>query len=96
MTLTEAQRKALRKGRKIGAPLGGRAVMEKPAPTSCRHCRLMGYTRWAQHLGHLGFAATMRRSPTALHSVEEKIRQANKENGWRRPQMGRPATWNGE
>ena len=42
-------------GRAIGASLGGKALIAKPAPDDCEWCKAHGYTSWHQHLGHLGF-----------------------------------------
>lgn len=72
--MTEKQRLALAAGRKAGAAAGGRAAMAKAAPETCETCAIQGYSRWSQHLGHLGFAAVMLDNPTALHSLEGKIR----------------------
>ncbi len=58
--------------------MGGRAATSKPAPADCEHCRFCGYTRWAQHIGHMGFSAVMMDHPTALHMVEQKIKAANR------------------
>jgi hypothetical protein len=35
---------------------------------------MMRYTRWAQHIGHIGWRQTMLESPQALHSLREKIK----------------------
>ena len=41
---------------------GGLAVSHKPAPSDCEHCSRNGHTRWHQHIGHLGFAAYLRKT----------------------------------
>lgn len=53
---------------------GGLATAAKPAPKDCRHCQMMGYTSWMQHIGHLGFAAMLLKSPSAAHIVRAKIK----------------------
>jgi len=68
------------KGRKQGARLGGKAVSAKPAPADCGHCKMMEYTNWMQHIGHLGFRAVMENNPTALHSLRKKIKGNGKAN----------------
>lgn len=68
----------LAEGRRKGASLGGKALIDKPAPADCPRCQMCGYTRWHQHIGHLGFEAVMRYHPSALHSLREKIRGGSK------------------
>lgn len=75
--LSEAQLAALAKGRKIGASAGGRAVARKPAPEDCGHCRMMGYTSWMQHLGHLAARKLLQDHPTAISHVFQIIRARN-------------------
>lgn len=42
-------------GRRIGAPLGGKAVVTKTPPTKCPRCgRPMEGRVWHSYLGHLG------------------------------------------
>jgi len=51
MTIQEA----FARGRKIGAPLGGRAVADKEPPPCCPRCGLSMQGRsWHSYLGHLG------------------------------------------
>ena len=46
---------ALALGRKIGAPLGGRAVSSKTPPSTCPRCGFpMAGRPWHSYLGHLG------------------------------------------
>jgi len=53
MTMTRAE--ALARGRRIGAPLGGRAVAKKKPPKVCPECGLsMAGRSWHSYLGHLG------------------------------------------
>lgn len=53
--MTEQQRAALRRGRAIGAPLGGRAVASKQPPAACPICgRSMAGRSWHSYLGHRG------------------------------------------
>jgi hypothetical protein len=45
----------LAKGRRIGAPLGGKAVATKTPPNRCPRCgRSMKGRVWHSYLGHLG------------------------------------------
>ena len=59
--------------------LGGQAVKDRPIPSDCRSCARKGYTRWHQHLGHLGAAEFYRRYRVvpALTSQWAIIRRAD-------------------
>lgn len=63
------------RGRRIGAPLGGKAAMGKAAPTDCAHFRMKGYTSWAQHLGHLAAQSLLENHPSAISYVRGIIRK---------------------
>jgi len=53
--MTQRQRAALAKGRRIGAAAGGRAVATKVPPASCPKCGAsMAGRSWHSYLGHLG------------------------------------------
>lgn len=66
------------RGRMKGSSPGGRATSRKPAPADCDHCRLLGYTSWMQHIGHLGFRAVLDDYPEALHSLRPKIKRTGR------------------
>lgn len=80
MAISEAQAAALARGRRMGSSLGGQAAAQKAAPRGCGHCKVMGYTSWMQHLGHLGFQAVMRDNPGALHSIRDKVRKTGRQS----------------
>ena len=67
--VSKAFQDAVKNGRK-----GGLATAKRKAPQDCAHCRMMGYTSWMQHIGHLGFAAMLLKSPQAAHIVRAKIK----------------------
>lgn len=53
--ISSAQRAALARGRRLGAPLGGRAVANKTPPDECPRCgKSMEGRAWHSYLGHLG------------------------------------------
>lgn len=67
--IRDAHEANVRNGRK-----GGLQTALRKAPANCRHCQMMGYTSWMQHIGHKGFAAMLRKNPSAAHIVRAKIR----------------------
>jgi hypothetical protein len=66
------------RGRMKGSSLGGQSTARKPAPADCERCRLLGYTSWMQHIGHLGFRAVLHDYPEALHSLRPKIKRTGR------------------
>jgi hypothetical protein len=81
---------ALERGRKKGAPLGGRAVKGKTPPDTCLRCgRSMAGRRWHSYLGHLG-----------LHGLADKYFGGDIEAAQKRLRQNAlarqdPAPWNG-
>lgn len=63
-------------GRKLGASLGGKALISKSAPADCEWCKSHGYTSWHQHLGHLGFARYL--TTISRPSIRYKIKMTGR------------------
>jgi hypothetical protein len=81
---------ALALGRKIGAPLGGRAVAAKKPPDQCPRCgRPMTGRSWHSYLGHLGLHGLADRHFVGdVEAAQRRLRR----NGLARQD---PAPWNG-
>jgi hypothetical protein len=81
---------ALAKGRKQGAPRGGRAVKNKTPPDRCLRCRQsMTGRSWHSYLGHLGLHGLADRYFDGdLKAAQQHLRR----NGLARQD---PAPWNG-
>jgi hypothetical protein len=80
----------LSQGRKIGAPLGGKAVASKAPPDECPRCgRSMKDRVWHSYLGHLGLHGLADRYFNGdMEAAHKRIRN----NGLARQD---PAPWNG-
>jgi len=85
--LTEEE---LTRGRRIGAPLGGKAVAAKKPPDKCPRCgKPMAGRAWHSYLGHLGLHGLADNHFSGdLQAAQKRLR----ENGLAR---GDPAPWNG-
>ena len=81
---------ALARGRKIGAPLGGKAVVGKRPPPCCPRCgKDMTGRSWHSYLGHLGLHGLAdNHFDGDLGAAQQRLR----ENGLARQD---PAPWNG-
>lgn len=80
---------AFAKGRKIGAPLGGRAVKDKTPPGVCPKCgQDMSGRTWHSYLGHLGLHGLADRY---FDGDTDACQKRLRENGMAR---GDPIPWN--
>ena len=80
----------LARGRRIGAPLGGKAVASKTPPSKCPRCgqSMVGRT-WHSYLGHLGLHGLAdNHFGGDLEAAQRRLRQ----NGLASQD---PAPWNG-